>query len=132
MGQIVIIVGNLGKDPSMKYLESGDAVVNFSVATSKKWTSKSGDKMEVTTWWNVSSFGKQAEACNNYLKKGSKVQVVGEMEPDKKTGGPRMYKKSDGEMGTSYELRAKEVEFLSTGERREEPSGGAGESEIPF
>ena len=130
MSQIVIITGNLGKDPVMKYLDSGDAVVNFSVATSKKWTSRAGDKMEVTTWWNCSAFGKQAEACNNFLKKGSKVQVVGEMEPDKKTGGPRMFKKGDGEMGTSYELRANQVEFLSSrGEGQSEPDS---EAEVPF
>lgn len=130
--QLVIITGNLGKDPRMAYLPSGDAVTNFSVATSKKWKDKDGNPHEVTTWWNVAAYGKQGEACNQYLAKGSKVQVIGEMEPDKKTGGPRLFKKGDGEMGASYELRANQVEFLSS---RGEGGGQAqteDDSEIPF
>jgi single-strand DNA-binding protein len=75
----VIIVGNLGKDPDMQYLPSGDPVANFSVATTEKYKDKSGEMQEVTEWHRVSFFGKTAEVCGQYLKKGSAVYVEGSL-----------------------------------------------------
>ena len=60
----VILVGNLGRDPEMRYIPSGAAVTNFSMATSEKWTGQDGQQQERTIWWRVSVFGKSGEACN--------------------------------------------------------------------
>ena len=138
----IILVGNLGRDPEMRYTPSGSAVVNFSMATSEKWTGQDGQLQERTIWWRVSAFGKMGEACNTYLKKGSKVLVEGRMNADPKTGNPRTFTRQDGSIGTSFEVTAATVKFLSSrGESGGgQPGGGeameadapAEEGEIPF
>ena len=141
MYHTIIIVGNLGKDPEMRYLPSGQAVTSFSVATNRQYTGSDGQPVKETIWFRVSVWGKQAESSNQFLKKGSKVLVEGRLNPDPATGGPRTYNRQDGTTGASYEVSASVVRFLST---RGEDSGGftpeeggaghpAGESdEIPF
>jgi single-strand DNA-binding protein len=75
------IIGNLGRDPEMRYLPSGDAVANISVATTEKWKDKaSGEMKEHTEWHRISFFGKQAEIAGQYLKKGSTVYVEGKIQ----------------------------------------------------
>lgn len=140
----VILVGNLGRDPEMRYSPSGQAVTNFSMATSEKWTGQDGQPQERTLWWRVSVWGKAAEACNQYLKKGSKVLVEGRMNGDAKTGGPRIYTRQDGTAGTSFEVTAAPngVKFLSTRAEAGAAPGGmeaadvgeppTEEGEIPF
>lgn len=135
----VILVGNLGRDPEMRYTPSGAAVTSFSMATSEKWTGQDGQMQERTIWWRVSVWGKQAEACNEYLRKGAKVLVEGRMQADPKTGNPRMFTRQDGTAGTSFEVNAAAVKFLSSradaggaaapGMAEQEP---ADEAEIPF
>lgn len=110
----IILVGNLGRDPEMRYLASGTAVTNFSVAVSDNYTNSAGEKVERTIWVRVSTFGKRAEVCNQYLKKGSKVLVEGHLNPDPATGGPKVYPKGDGSFGASYEINASTVKFLSS------------------
>lgn len=122
MFQKVILVGNLGSDPEMRFLPSGVGVTNFSVATSEKWKGQDGEQHEQTTWFRVSVFGKSAEACNTYLKKGSKCLVEGKLSPDAK-GNPKIFQRSDGSSGATYEIRASEVKFLS--------SRGEGQHEEP-
>ncbi|MEQ1773230.1 MAG: single-stranded DNA-binding protein [Burkholderiales bacterium] len=73
----VILIGNLGKDPETRYLPSGDAVANFSIATTEKFKDKSGAQQEHTEWHRISFFGRQAEIAGEYLKKGSPVYVEG-------------------------------------------------------
>jgi single-strand DNA-binding protein len=114
MYQKIIIVGNLGKDPEMRYAPNGDAVTNLNVATNRKYTDKSGQLVKETTWFRVSVWGKQAENCNQYLKKGSLVLVEGRLQADKSTGGPRVFSRQDGSSGASFEMTANEVKFLST------------------
>ncbi|MBI5829108.1 MAG: single-stranded DNA-binding protein, partial [Chloroflexi bacterium] len=92
----LVIVGNLGKDPEMRYAPNGDAVTNLSVATNRKYNDKAGQLVKETTWFRVSVWGKQAEACNQYLKRGSAVLVEGRLQADKATGGPRTFEKKDG------------------------------------
>ena len=76
----VIIVGNLGRDPETRYLPSGEAVTNISVATTETWKDKaSGEKKEATEWHRISFFGKLAEIAGEYLKKGSQVYVEGQL-----------------------------------------------------
>lgn len=134
MYQKTQIIGNLGRDPEMKYLQSGDPVTSFSVATSEKWTGKDGQKQERTTWFRVSAFGKLAEVVNEYLKKGSKVFVEGALTADPDNGGPRVWTDKDGNARSSFEIRASTVRFLST-----KSDGGSGPaqasddgSDIPF
>ncbi len=88
MYQTVIIVGHLGRDPEMRYLPNGQAVTSFSIASGRKYTGSDGQLVDETTWFRISVFGKQAEACNQYLKKGSSVLVEGRLKPDPATGGP--------------------------------------------
>src|SRR5688572_5118875 len=102
MYQSITIVGNLGKDPELRYTPSGQSVCSFSVATSRQYTAKSGEKVKETVWFRVSAWGKLAEVCNQYLTKGSKVLVVGQLTPDKETGGPRVWE-ANGVHKASFE-----------------------------
>jgi single-strand DNA-binding protein len=138
MYQKIIIVGNLGRDPEMRYTASGQAVTSLNVATNRAYTDSSGQKVKETTWFRVSVWGKQAETCNNYLRKGSKVMVEGRLTADPQTGGPRIWNRQDGTPGTSFEISATSVQFIDTrsdgaGEMEEgAPAGHGGEDEIPF
>jgi single-strand DNA-binding protein len=140
MYQKIIIVGNLGRDPEMRYMPDGTAVTNLSVATSRKWTGGNGEPVEETAWFRVSVWGSQAEACNQYLASGRKVLVEGILQVDPATGGPRTFTRQDGTVGASFEIRAFTVKFLSgrnddEGQVASSPtSGGASfeEDSIPF
>ena len=81
----VILVGNLGRDPELKYLPSGDAVCNFSIATTESWKDKSGEKQERTEWHRVTLFGRLAEVAGEYLKKGHIVYLEGKIQTRKYT-----------------------------------------------
>ncbi len=139
MYQKVIIIGNLGRDPEMRYTADGTPVTSFSVATNEKWYDKEGQLQERTTWWRVSAWRKQAETCNQYLSKGQQVMVEGHLRPDPETGGPRIWTGNDGVARASFELTALQVRFLArpSGVAAEEPSieeepPFIGEDEIPF
>ena len=140
MYQKVIVVGNLGNDPEMRYMPNGSPVTNFSVATSRRWTDQaSGEPREETAWFRVSVWGKQAESANEYLSKGRRVLVEGRLRPDPQTGGPRIFTRQDGTAGSSYEITASTVQFMGG---RDEGSYSGGDSlegapakeedEIPF
>ena len=81
----VILVGNLGKDPEVRFLPGGSAVCNFSIATSESWKDKQGQSQEKTEWHRISIFGKLAEIAGEYLKKGSQVYVEGKLQTRKWT-----------------------------------------------
>ena len=122
MYQKLIIIGNLGSNPEQRFTPSGDPVTSFSVATSRKY----GEKDE-TTWFRVSVWGKQAEPCNTYLSKGSKVLVEGRLKSNV-DGNPRVYERKDGTWSASYEITAESVRFLT-------PKGEQVESadlDVPF
>lgn len=113
MYQKLIIVGNLGNDPDMRYLQDGTAVTSFNLATNRRWTDRqSNQPVEETTWFRVSVWGRQAETVNQYLSKGRRVLVEGMLTPDRQTGGPRTYTRQDGTVGASFEVRADSVRFL--------------------
>lgn len=114
MYHTVILVGNLGRDPEMRYTPSGQPVTNMSVATSRQYTDSNGQQVKETIWFRVSVWGKQAEACNQYLKKGNKVLVEGRLVPDQSTGGPRIWNRQDGTAASSFEVSASTVRFLSS------------------
>ena len=75
----IIVIGNLGRDPEMKYTPNGQGVTSFSVASSRKYTTSSGEQREETEWFNCSAFGKLADTCNQYLIKGKQVYVEGRL-----------------------------------------------------
>jgi single-strand DNA-binding protein len=124
MFQTIIIAGNLGKDPEMRYTPSGQAVTSFNVATNRNYTDSNGQQVKETIWFRVSVWGKQAESTHNYLKKGSKVIVEGRLVADPTSGGPRIYKRSDGSSGASFEISASNVRFLSSRTEGGEPGVG--------
>ena len=118
MYQKLIIIGNLGREPETRYTPAGEPVTAFSVATSRKF----GDKEE-TTWFRVNVWGKQAESCNTYLSKGSKVLVEGRLKAE-----PNVYQRKDGTWASSYELTAETVRFLTAkGEQVE-----SADLDVPF
>ncbi len=122
MYQKIIVVGNLGRDPEMRYMPDGTAVTQFSMATSRKWNDRNtGQPVEETTWFRVSVWGRQAEAVNQYLSKGRPVLVEGHLRSDPQTGGPKLFTRQDGTMGASYEVTAELVRFLGG----REDSGGS-------
>ena len=119
----VIIVGNLGRDPETRYLPSGEAVTNISVATTDTWKDKtSGEKKEATEWHRISFFGRLAEIAGEYLKKGSQVYVEGQKRTrkyqDKETGKDRY----------STEIRADVMQMLGSRAGAGEPRGEAAAS----
>jgi len=143
MYQSLTIVGNVGKDPEMRYTPSGQPVTSFSVATNRQYTANSGETVKETTWFRVTTWGKTAEVCNQYVKKGSKVLVEGRLTADGSTGGPRVWTAQDGTPRASFEVNANTVRFLSSrGEGDGGPGGGgdmgggsfvgAPEDDIPF
>jgi single-strand DNA-binding protein len=140
MYQKVVIVGNLGTDPEMRYMPDGTAVTNFSVATNRRWTDRaSGEPREETTWFRVSAWRQQAETVNEYLSKGSQVLVEGRLRPDPQTGGPRTWTAQDGTVRASFELTADVVRFLSgrgdvgfVESSADESTPAQEEDEIPF
>jgi single-strand DNA-binding protein len=123
MYHTIIIVGNVGRDPEMRYTPSGQAVTSFSVATNRQWTNNNGESVKETTWFRISAWGKLGETCNQYVKKGSKVLVEGRLTADPATGGPRVWTAQDGAPRASFEVNASTVRFLSS--RGETSEGGA-------
>ena len=121
MYQKITIIGNLGRDPEMRYTPSGQAVTNLNVATNRQYTAKSGERVKETTWFRVSVWGEQAENANKYLKKGSKVYIEGRMKSDASTGGPRIWTGNDGTPNASYEIDAQLVQYLDSKSGTEQP-----------
>jgi single-strand DNA-binding protein len=107
-------VGNLGKDPEMRFMPDGTAVTSFSIAVDREFTRKTGEKVKETGWFRISVFGKRAEACNDFLKKGSKVLVEGTFTPDE-NGGPAIWTDKSGKPRANFEVMATDVKFLSPG-----------------
>jgi single-strand DNA-binding protein len=104
----VIIVGNLGRDPEVRFTPSGRAMCKFSVATTEKWTDQQGQKQERTEWHNIVVWGKQAETCGQYLAKGRQVFVEGSIHT-------RNYDDKDGNKKYITEITARDVRFLGGG-----------------
>ena len=101
-----IIQGSLGKDPELRYLQSGTAVCNFSVAVNERWRDrKSNEWKEKTTWYRVAAWDSLAETCNTHLQKGSSVLVVG-------NAAARAWVNNDGDAVASLEVTARDVRFL--------------------
>ena len=117
----VILVGNLGRDPEIRYLPSGDPVANVTIATSSKYKNKTGEMVEETEWHRVTFFGKLAEIVGQYLKKGRSVYVEGRIKT-------RKYTDKDGVEKYATDIIANEMQMLGS---REGMGGPSGEDEGP-
>jgi single-strand DNA-binding protein len=133
----VILVGNLGRDPEIRYTPGGKAVARFPVATGEVWTDAEGNRQERTEWHNVVVWGKQAETCSQYLSKGRQVFVEGSIRS-------RAYDDRDGNKRYITEIIGQRVQFLggrggeagaavqSAPDEPAAPSTGAEDDDIPF
>jgi single-strand DNA-binding protein len=140
MYQQITLIGNLGSDPEMRYTPTGVAVTSFSLAVSRSWTGKDGQRQEKTIWFRVNAWDKLAETTSQYLSKGRQVFVTGELEE------PRTYQDRDGNTRVSLEVRALTIKFLgkaadgsgaanssgSTGGGQPAPAGEMHDEDIPF
>ena len=112
----MIVIGNVGSDPEMRYTPNGNPVTSFSVATNRRWNSADGEQHEETEWFRVSAWNRLAETCNQYVTKGMKVYVEGRLQS-------RPWLGNDGQPRAGNEINAFEVKFLS---RAGQPGEGDG------
>src|SRR5215813_5398130 len=120
----VILIGNLGKDPELRYTPGGQAVCDLSIATTDQWTDKSGERKEQTEWHRVVVWGKQAENCSQYLSKGRQVYVEGRLRT-------RQWDDKEGNKRYTTEIVAQTVQFLGGGRGEGAPRERSGGGERP-
>ena len=121
----VILIGNLGRDPELRYMPNGDAVCNFSIATSESWNDRnSGQRQERTEWHNITLYRRLAEVAGQYLKKGSQVYLEGKIQSRKYTD------KHDVER-TAYEIVCHEMKMLGGNEAHMQPAPPANQEPPP-
>jgi len=125
----VFLIGNLGKDPEVKFTPGGQAVANFTVATNESWTDKAGVKQERTEWHRIVAWGKTAELCGEYLTKGRQCHIEGKIQT-------REWNNKEGVKQYTTEIVASSVLFLSDGSKRDDgtktPRGPPSGDDIPF
>ena len=114
----VILLGNLGRDPEMRYMPNGEAVANFSIATTEQWKDKNGERQSRTEWHNITLYRRLAEIAGQYLKKGAQVYIEGRIQSRKYTG-------RDGVERTAYEIIASEMKMLGA------RAGDDGNADVP-
>jgi single-strand DNA-binding protein len=102
----VILIGNLGRDPELRYTQGGSAVTNFTLATNEKWKDKDGNNQERTEWHRIVVWGRSAENCAQYLQKGSSVFIEGRLQT-------REWEDKEGNKRQTTEINAASVQFLS-------------------
>ncbi len=122
-----LVVGKVGKDAEMKYLNNGNAVTNFSIAVDRSYKDRDGELHKRTIWYRITCYGKLAEVVKD-VKKGDTILAGGNLEADWQTGSPRIWTKQDGSAGSSFELNAQTIKFLSKREQTETPV----EDDAPF
>lgn len=115
----VILVGNLGRDPELRYTQGGQAVANFTLATTERFSNRDGDRQERTEWHRIVAWGKTAELCAQYLAKGRSVYIEGRLQT-------REWEDKEGQKRRTTEITAQTVQFL--GGRGGSGSGGSGGS----
>jgi single-strand DNA-binding protein len=112
-----ILIGRLGSDPEVRHTQSGQAVANFNIATSENWTDKSGQRQEKTEWHRIVAWGRTAELCNQYLKKGRQVFIEGKLQT-------REWTDQSGQTRRTTEIKADNVTFLGGRDDNQQPSSG--------
>jgi single-strand DNA-binding protein len=108
MYQQVTLIGYLGRDPEMRYTAAGDAVTNITLAVNRRWTRDDGQSQEKTNWFHVTFWRRQAEFANQYLGKGKRVLIVGEID------GARPYTDRDGNPRASIDIQGREIRILES------------------
>ena len=112
----IIVIGNLGRDPEMRYTPNGQSVTTFSVASSRRYTTADGERREETEWFNVSAWGRLADVCNQYLTKGQQIYVEGRLRS-------RTYQGQDGQTRVSLDINLTEMQMLGRRGDNEEMAG---------
>jgi single-strand DNA-binding protein len=115
----ITIIGNVGNNPEMRYIPSGESVTTFSVASNREYKNSKGEKVKETIWFRVTAWGKTGEAVNQYTKKGHLVLVVGRLHCAE-DGNPRIWSAKDGSPHASNEVTASMVRFLTSKAAAEE------------
>lgn len=126
----VILIGNLGRDPEVRYGPTGDAIANFSLATSEKWTGKDGQKQERTEWHRVEVFGKTAEIVRDYCQKGKPVYIEGAIHYDEWTD-----KDGNKRNTTKIKVSGPNSRLVLLGGKSDKPEASApvaDDSDVPF
>lgn len=126
MYQKLVIVGNLGSEPELRYMPDGGAVCNFSLASNRRYRDT-----DETTWFRVTVWGKQAESVSQFLHKGRQALVEGRLTPDDK-GNPRIWTDNQGNARSSYEVTAERVVFLGGKVDERDELAVAEQDAIPF
>jgi single-strand DNA-binding protein len=117
----VILMGNLTRDPELKHTSSGSAVCAFGIAINSKYKSKSGEQKEEADFFDIEAWGKTAELCSQYLKKGSPVLIEGRLKQDR-------WEDESGQKRSKVKIVCNGVQFLSGGQKKEEDEGGYSEA----
>ena len=115
----IIVIGNVGRDPEMRYTASGQAVTSFSVASNRRYRTADGEQREETEWFNVSAFGRLSEICNQYLTRGQQIYVEGRLRG-------RSYTDRDGQPRYSLDITLTEMQMLGRRGDNEYDGGGYG------
>ncbi len=134
----VILIGNLGANPEVKYLSNGTTVANFRMATTENWVNRSGEKSTLTEWHRVVAFGRLAEICGEYLNKGKQVYIEGRLRT-------RTWEDKEGNKRSTTEIVAARMQMLGTAggaaeapdagkdfDMDQQPPSGGGDDDVPF
>lgn len=131
MKNLVILIGNLGDDPAVRYTQSGTPVASFRVATTERWKGQDGQMQEQTEWHSIVAWKRLAEICSEYLTKGSRVYIEGKLQT-------RKWQDQDGNDRYTTEVKVREMKMLD-GKKDGQQSGGewsspapSGDDSIPF
>lgn len=120
----VILIGRLGRDPETRHMPNGEAVCNFSVATSEAWNDRNGQRVERTEWHNVTMYRRLAEIAGQYLKKGSQVYLEGKIQS-------RKYQDKNGVERTAYDIIANEMKMIGGGNSEQQAQSAQAETPTP-
>lgn len=120
----VILIGRLGRDPEVRYMPNGEAVCNFSVATSEAWNDRNGQRQERTEWHNITMYRRLAEIAGQYLKKGSQVYLEGKIQS-------RKYTDKNGVERTAYDIIVNEMKMLGGGSDGQQAQSAQTETPTP-
>lgn len=121
----VILIGNLGADPAVRYTQNGTAVANFNIATQEQWKNKDGEKEKKTEWHKIVAWGRLGEICGEYLSKGSPVYIEGRLQT-------REWENRDGEKRYMTEIIATSMQMLGSKPKEEFDSSSIPDDDIPF
>jgi single-strand DNA-binding protein len=122
--QHIQIAGKIAKEPEMRFTPAGKEVTSISIPVEESWLNASGERVKVTTWYRVTFWEKSAIFVNTWSKKGTAVLITGKLVVDPATGGPKMYDKTDGSKGTSFEIQPDTIVLLANAKTKDKVGSG--------